>query len=168
MVDVQTVSIAVASAGVFLAAIYYILQLRHQKKMRQTDLLVRIVPWLNMSSIELQQAVIKTLNTEYKDYDDFLKKYGKIHSDKPEQTAILAVLNYLEGIGILVRRKLVDIDLVYDFWSGDITTLWEKLKPIVEGEKRKWNYPLLLNSEYLYNEVKKREQKLQQTGVKSG
>ena len=168
MVDVQTVSIAVASAGVFLAAIYYILQLRHQKKMRQTDLLVRIAPWLNMSSIELQQAVIKTLNTEYKDYDDFLKKYGKLHSDKPEQTAILAVLNYLEGIGILVRRKLVDIDLVYDFWSGDITMLWEKLKPIVEGEKRKWNYPLLLNSEYLYNEVKKREQKLQQTGVKSG
>ena len=168
MVDIQTVSIAIASAGVFLAAIYYILQLRHQKKMRQTDLLVRIVPWLNMSSIELQQAVIKTLNTEYKDYDDFLKKYGKLHSDKPEQTAILAVLNYLEGIGILVRRKLVDIDLVYDFWSGDITTLWEKLKPIVEGEKRKWNYPLLLNSEYLYNEMKKREQKLQQTGVKNG
>jgi hypothetical protein len=168
VVDIQTISIAIASTGVFLAAIYYILQLRHQKKMRQTDLLVRIAPWLNMSSIELQQAVIKTLNTEYKDYDDFLKKYGKLHSDKPEQTAILAVLNYLEGIGILVRRKLVDIDLVYDFWSGDITTLWEKLKPIVEGEKRKWNYPLLLNSEYLYNEVKKREQKLQQTGVKSG
>ena len=80
----------------------------------------------------------------------------------------MAVLNYLEGIGILVRRKLVDIDLVYDFWSGDIATLWEKLKPIVEGEKRKWKYPLLLNSEYLYNEIKKREHQLQRAGVKSG
>ena len=168
VVDISTVSIVIASAGVFAAAIYYAFQVRHQTKVRQTDLLVRIAPWLNMSSIELQQAVIKTLNTEYKDYDDFLKKYGKLHSDKPEQTAILAVLNYLEGIGILVRRKLVDVDFVFDFWSGDITMLWEKLKPIVEGEKRKWNYPLLLNSEYLYNEVKKREQKLQQTGVKSG
>jgi len=42
MVDVQTVSIAVASAGVFAAAIYYILQLKHQSKVRQTDLLVRL------------------------------------------------------------------------------------------------------------------------------
>lgn len=59
----------------------------------------------------------------------------------------MAVLNYLEAIGILVRRKLVDIDFVSDFWTGDIPTLWEKVKPIVEGERRKWNYPLLLNAE---------------------
>jgi hypothetical protein len=88
--------------------------------MRQTDLLVRIAPWLNMSSIELQQASIRVLNTEYKDYDDFLKRYGQLHSEKPEQMAILSILNYLEGIGILVRRKLVDADFVFDFWSGDI------------------------------------------------
>jgi hypothetical protein len=42
VVDIQTVSIAIASAGVFLAAIYYILQIRDQAKMRQTDLLVRL------------------------------------------------------------------------------------------------------------------------------
>jgi hypothetical protein len=37
MVDIQTVSIAIASAGVFLAAIYYILQIRHQTRIRQTS-----------------------------------------------------------------------------------------------------------------------------------
>jgi len=42
MVDISTVSIVIASAGVFAAAIYYILQLKHQSKMRQTDLLVRL------------------------------------------------------------------------------------------------------------------------------
>ena len=168
MSEIQTVSIAIASASVVAGVIYYSLQIRHQNlqiqqqnKMRQTDLLVRIAPWLNMSSTELQQAVIKTLNTEYKDYDDFVKKFGQLHSNKPEQKAILAVINYFEGIGILVKRKLVDIDLVYEFWGTDINTIWEKLRPIVEGERQKWNYPLLLNSEYLYNEIKKREQQLQ-------
>jgi len=34
MVDIQTVSIAIASAGVFAAAVYYILQLKHQTKIR--------------------------------------------------------------------------------------------------------------------------------------
>jgi hypothetical protein len=159
VVDIQTLSIAIASASVVAGIVYYVFQVRHQTKMRQTELLVRIAPWVNMSSIELQQASIRVLNTEYKDYDDFLKRYGQLHSEKPEQMAILSILNYLEGIGILVRRKLVDADFVYDFWSGDIPTLWEKVKPIIEGERKKWNYPLLLNAEYLYNEMKKREQR---------
>jgi hypothetical protein len=33
----QIAFIAIASAGVFIAAVYYILQLRHQSKMRQTE-----------------------------------------------------------------------------------------------------------------------------------
>ena len=35
MIDIQTISIAIASAGVFVAAIYYILQIRHQSKVRR-------------------------------------------------------------------------------------------------------------------------------------
>jgi hypothetical protein len=158
MVDITEISAIVAAAGVLIGVVLTVLELRHLRRQRQTDLLVRIAPWINISSIELQQAVVRTLNTEYRDYDDFIKKYGQLHSEKPEQTAILAVLNYLEGIGILVKRKLVDIDFVWDFWSGDISTIWEKVKPIVEGERRKWKYPLVLNAEYLYNEMKKREQ----------
>jgi hypothetical protein len=42
MVDVQTISIAIASAGVFAAAIYYIFQIRHQDKMRHLDLFMRL------------------------------------------------------------------------------------------------------------------------------
>jgi hypothetical protein len=42
MLDIQTVSIAIASAGVFAAAVYYIFQIRHQKKMRQSDLVLRL------------------------------------------------------------------------------------------------------------------------------
>jgi hypothetical protein len=161
--DITSISAIVAAVGVIVGVVLTILELRHLVKQRQTDLLVRIAPWINISSSELQTAAVRTLNTEYKDYDDFFKKYGKLHSEKPEQTAILTIMNYLEGIGILVRRKLVDIDFVSDFWSGDIPTLWEKVKPIVEGERRKWNYPLLLNAEYLYDEIKKRDQKLQQS-----
>jgi hypothetical protein len=163
MVDIlllQTVSIAIASAGVFAAALYYIFQVRHQTKIRQTDLLVRISPWLSMSSSELQTAFVRTSNVEFTDYDDFVKKYGKISSEKPEQMAILAIANYLDGLGILARRRLVDAGLIYEFWTGDIADLWEKIKPLVEGVRKKSNYPILANAEYLYNEMKKREQQL--------
>jgi hypothetical protein len=159
MVDIQTVSIAIASASVVAGVVYYALQIRHQNKIRQTDLLVRISPWLSISSSELQAAAVRTLNLEFTGYDDFVKKYGKIHSEKPEQTAVLAVANYLDALGILARRRLVDVDLIFEFWSGDIPDLWEKIKPLVEGMRKKSNYPILVNAEYLYNEMKKREQR---------
>jgi hypothetical protein len=175
MVDVQTISVAIASASVVAAAIYYSLQIRHQNlqiqqqnKIRQTDLLVRISPWLSISSSELQAAAVRTLNLEFTGYDDFVKKYGKIHSEKPEQTAVLAVANYLDALGILARRRLVDVDLIFEFWSGDIPDLWEKIKPLVEGMRKKSNYPILVNAEYLYNEMQKRENQVQQKGVKNG
>jgi len=81
MVDLQTISIVFASVGVMVAAIYYLMQIRLQTKIRQTDLLVRLAPWLNMSSSELQQAMVKVINLEFKDYDDFVKKYGPLASE---------------------------------------------------------------------------------------
>ena len=168
MVDIQTVSIAIASASVVAGVVYYALQIRHQNKIRQTDLLVRVSPWLSISSSELQAAAVRTLNLEFTGYDDFVKKYGKIHSEKPEQTAVLAVANYLDALGILARRRLVDVDLIFEFWSGDIPDLWEKIKPLVEGMRKKSNYPILVNAEYLYNEMQKRENQVQQEGVKNG
>jgi hypothetical protein len=158
-VDVQTISVAIASASVVAGIIYYAFQIRHQTKLRQTDLLVRISPWLSISSSELQTAFVRTQNVEFTDYDDFVKKYGRLSSEKPEQTAILAIANYFDGLGILARRGLVDADLIYEFWTGDIVDLWEKVKPLVEGARKKSNYPILANAEYLYNEMKKREQK---------
>jgi hypothetical protein len=160
MVDIYEISALVAAAGVLIGVVYYILDMKHQRQVTQTDLLVKVSPWLNISSSELQTAVVRTLNLEFKDYDDFIKRYGKIHSDRPEQTAFLTVGNYFEGLGLLAKRGLVDVDLIYEFWTGDIADIWNKIKPLVEGMRKESKFPVALNIEYLYNEMKKREQKL--------
>ncbi len=50
----QTVSLGVASATIVIGIIYYILQLRHQSKVRQTDLLLRI--YSTFGTEEFQRA----------------------------------------------------------------------------------------------------------------
>lgn len=167
MVDIQTVSIAIASASVVAGVIHYSLQIRHQNlqiqqqtKIRETDLLVRISPWLNISSNELQSAILKTLDLEFTDYEDFVKRNGKILSDKPGQKALLSAINCFDALGLLAKRKLVDPDLIYEYWTGDIAILWEKIKPLVEGIQKESNFPILVNAEYLYNEMKKKELRL--------
>lgn len=154
MVDVQTVSIAIASAGVFAAAIYYIFQIRHQTRLRQTDFTMRL--YTSWVSKEITEPWLKVWNLEFTDYDDFKRKYGTYLSENPENAAVLSVLNSFTAIGFLLRKKLVDYEIVNQLPIG---MTWNKVKPIVEGVRKQFNMAGMYEEfEYLYNEVNKREQ----------
>jgi len=168
MVDAQTLqtaSIAIASAGVFVAAVYYILQIRHQShmiqqqnKIRETDLIMRL--YSTFDSTEFQKAYLKmmVMGVEFEDYLDYVKKYG---ADIEVRTALNSVGMFFEGIGVLAKRKLISMDLVDDLFSTDILQAWEKIKPVAEGARKKSGRPQIWEwFEYLYNEMKKREQQL--------
>jgi hypothetical protein len=162
MVDIQTISIAVASASVVAGIVYYVLQLRHQSKMRQTDLLMRLYStWCDES---FQEAIWMVTDLEYKDYDDYVKKFGT--HPTPHNVKIWKVGWFLNGIGFLVQSQLADINLVDKLFGFYVIRLWEMMKPMVEGARKQWRVPKSLEwFEYLYNEMKKREQKLQQSKV---
>lgn len=158
MVDIlllQTVSIAIASAGVFVAAIYYILQIRHQAKTRQTETIITLNPWSRMTGEELREAIDKVGTIKYENVDDYIAKYG----EKPEDKMLIRLADYFEGIGILLHRKLVDVNATYDLWGPVIIELWEKVKPVIEEMRKRFNEPTYYTFyEYLYKEMKKRQQ----------
>jgi hypothetical protein len=160
MVDIQTVSIAIASASVVAGIVYYVLQLRHQTRMRQTDLLMRLYStWCDES---FQEAIWMVTDLEYKDYGDYVKKFGT--HPTPHNVKIWKVGWFLNGIGFLVQSQLADINLVDKLFGFYVIRLWEMMKPMVEGARKQWRVPKSLEwFEYLYNEMKKREQKLQQS-----
>jgi len=160
MVDISTVSIVVASAGVLVAAVYYVLQIRHQNRMRQIDLIMRL--YLFYSSKEYQEALARHLAADFRDYDDFVSKYGDLPSRSPVdinavQISFQMVSTFFEGVGVLLSEKLLDIKLIQKLFAVEI--YWKKTEPLV-GELRKLHAPQLWEwFEYLYNEVKKREQR---------
>jgi hypothetical protein len=152
MVDIQTISIAIASAGILVAAIYYVLQLRHQTRMRQTDVFWRIFSSFN--SKEFLEAWTKIFNLEFRDYNDFVKKYGLPFSGKPVSIAISMVGNLFEGVGILFHRQLLDFELACE--ALPISETWEKMKSIVDGARQQYNMPKLFEwFEYLYHKEKR-------------
>ena len=149
MVDIQTVSIAIASAGVFLAAIYYILQIRHQTRMRQTDLLVSL--FSTLMSKDWLEAWEKVRDRETLDYKDYKEKYGFVEVNE--------IYLFLDQLGRLLQKGLIDLDLL-PLETGQISAMWENLEPIIEGSRKKFNEPKVGQGfEYLYNELKKREQR---------
>jgi hypothetical protein len=156
----QTVSIAIASAGILIAAVYYVLQIRNQTQLRQTDLVMRI--YATWGSVENQKAYLKIRRDfEFEDYADFTKEL-----DIDVWAELNSIGLFFEGLGVLAKRKLISMDLVDDLMSADIKRAWEKIKPMAEGARKKFVNPKIWEwFEYLYNEMKKREQKLQQSNA---
>lgn len=159
MVDIQTISVTIASAGVFAAAIYYSLQIRHQTRLRQTDLIMRLNTHYN--SEVFQRALNRVLNSEFKDFDDFVKKFG-LASQNDVTVSFQMMGSFYEGLGVLLSEKLIDVNLVQKMFTVD--TYWEKARPLVFALRKQENKPTYYEwFEYLYNEMKKREQKPQQS-----
>ena len=156
MIDIQTVSIIIASASVVAGVIYYSLQIRHQNlqiqqqtKTRHTDLLVRL--FSTIMSKDWLEAWEKVRDRETLDYVEYKEKYGFVEANE--------IYVYFDLLGRLLQKGLIDIDLL-PLENGQISITWEKIKPILEGSRKKFNEPKLGKGfEYLYNEVKKREQK---------
>ena len=153
MVDIQTVSIMLASASVIAGVVYYALQIRQQTKIRHTDFIMRMPS--TFTSKEFIQSWVTIGKTEFNNFDDFVEKCFVEASQ---------VAGFCENLGVLVHRKLVDIALVMDLYA--VNEAWEKLKPRIEENRKRANNPKSYEwFEYLYNEMKKREQKLQQSKV---
>jgi hypothetical protein len=84
--------------------------------------------------------------------EDYAEKYGALEYNQ--------VMALFDEVGVLLRRKLIDVDLVDDLFGDAVKRVKEKIKPL---EGTDYERPAF---EYLYNEMKKREQKLQQSSVK--
>jgi hypothetical protein len=156
MIDLQTVSIAIASASVVAGVVYYALQIRHQTRIRKTDVIMRLHS--ESTRKEMVDAQIDFYTLQFKDYSDLQRKYGFPTSKSPETTAILMTGMFYEGIGVLVHRGLADIDLVRELFAVD--RLWRKMMPIAEGMRKQFGRSSAWEwFEYLADEVQKREQK---------
>jgi hypothetical protein len=168
MVDLQTISIAVASASVVVGVVYYALQIRHQDRMRHLDLFMRLYSiW---GSEDMLDAHRRFLALKVEGWDDFVDKYGPIApiEKKPSQivTDVDRIGWFFNLMGFLVKEKIVHVRLVDELLGYWVIRNWETLKPLVYGWRKQYNIPKsYLWFEYLYSEMQKREQ---QAGAKNG
>jgi len=163
MLDIPSITGIIAAIGVIVGVVFTAFQLRDLVKTRHTELIMKL--YSDYRSNEFREALIKVMNLQFEEYDDYVKKYGPWFSDEPAHKAIANVAMFFDGAGVLLYKKLIDKSLMYDLFSTAIRVFSEKTKPVMLGLRREYNDPHVFEwFEYLYNEMKKREQK----GVKNG
>ena len=157
MVDqltLQTLGILLAGISLTAAAIYYTFTIRNQNRTRQAQLLMNLYETYRSPEFRKQQMTIQ--NLEYTDYDEFIEKYGS--EKNPDAWAIwFSVAAFFNGVGVLVGRNLIDIDLVEELLGNITDRMWTVMGPVLkewreQGTTQKMRkYELLHGFEYLYN-----------------
>jgi hypothetical protein len=137
------------------------------KKARQTQLFMSLYDHMNDAEFQAQKLYAlyydRSEMRKVKTYEEWREKVG-YHRDNQRYAEAMALNAYFGGIGVLVQRKLIDIELVYDLLGSHILTTWERCNaPIVNlylqyiqnrGGRAEAN---LLSFQYLYDEMKKIE-----------
>jgi hypothetical protein len=148
MVDIQTVSIVIASASVVAGVIYYALQLRNQAKQRQTELVTRLYSTYASEAFQKEWHIFMRESSDLKTYQE------KFAVEFPPSAV------FFNEIGILLEKKLIDVDLVNSLFGGVILRYAERAKPFLESCRRELNSPRLgWGLEYLFNEMQKLQSK---------
>ena len=154
MLDIPSISAIVAAAGVLVGVTLAYLEVRSLVEARRTDLVISL--YRDFGNKDYQRAWQAVITSEYKDYNDYVEKYGL---DETYQ-----VVMPFEGMGTLLHMNLRDVALVQHLIHGQTVSTWEKMRPMIEGHRQQLDQPQFCEwFEYLYNELQKREQQLQQT-----
>ena len=150
LVEIQTAYYMVAATGVLIAAAYYIINTRTTLQTRQAQLFMQVYnKWQDKEFNESKQLVLHEYQCKgYEDYENIMK-------DKEKVSNLRVVGTFLEGLGVLVKRRLVDVRLVDDMVSGDVIDFWEKYGEAVKEFRKRRGYPQALEwAEYLYGEIR--------------
>lgn len=151
------------------AAVYYVLNIgtnqRNQElmlKTQQQNLETRKIGVVQdiiryASTSESVANYYELLKYDWKDYDDFDRKYGP--DNNLEATAKREALWIVWGMcGSMVRKGIVEIADVSDAFVS-IETVWLKFKPIIEEVRLKYyGAECLRDMEYLADEIYKYRQ----------
>ena len=152
------------TVGILVGIFYYIMTLRNTRKnqelhleTRQAQLFLNIYDAYTSKQFHIDRAKMMHL-WEWTDYDDFIAKYD---SDvDPEARAIFdSILMWLEGLGTLVKRGLIDPELVHDLMYAFIINFWERHLPIFSHFREQHGPKMVEDLESLYDHMNRLSEK---------
>ena len=167
--------IVLTGIGIIVSILYYTsvlknanktqeLQLKAQEQAvetRQAQIFMGI--YNTWRSPQFRESFIKLNSREWSDFQDWQSKYQPIQNPE-EGTYEATVFTFYDGVGVFVRRGLIDIDLVDELLSNSFISLWERFRDIIYSIREFNNSPRMYqNVEYLYNELMKLRPHQEQT-----
>ena len=160
MIQIEYLPIVLTGIGIIVSILYYASVLRNQNKTQQMQLQARKTQmFMQLHQSKYDQKGLENIfllwNLEWDNLEDYLSKYGGQSGNIETAAALESWLSYFDGLGILVKEDMIDIEMVYNVAHTRILFMWFKFETIIkEFRKDPWNLPdYCQNFEYLAEEV---------------
>ena len=155
MVDLAEIQFAyymLAATGVLVAAIYYIISLRHHMKARETEIAnMWTTEYLSDQGLQ-RYATVMTM--EWKDHEDFMKKYG--YSNPEMFGKWVSQFFAFEAMGSLLRNKVIKAQTLYTLGGYGAIWAWDKYKDIIQSRRDvAWGRDYMSDFEFFAQEMLK-------------
>jgi hypothetical protein len=133
----------IQTVALIVGIIYYLIIMRNsqrnqqiQLETRQAQLFMQIYDKFN--DIMNLGIFSEVLGFVWEDNDDFWGRFSK-EADPEAYRKWNYHAGFLEGIGVLVKRGLIDPEMVDDLMSGSIMMFWERYGPVIIDGRRRLN-----------------------------
>lgn len=120
-----------------MGIVFASIQLRGLTRDRRTHLVLDLLS--RVGTLEFSEQMSKIMNAEFKD--------AREAEEKCSFVALSMVARYYEGVGLLVRRGLVDADLVFESLPLDL--MWDKMRPWCLDKRASLRSDLYVHFEYV-------------------
>jgi hypothetical protein len=125
----QMVLSTLQTAGILVGIFYYIMTLRNQNRIRETQWIWQLLN--RKTDNETMKGFLNQISSNWKDYDDYLQKYD--HSVNLEHGSTRQSSWYFFDIlGIMVKQNKIDIEMIYPFYNMHILLLWFKYETVIK------------------------------------
>ena len=175
MIELSVVRDLVAIFGVIAGFTYYVMTVRNAQRTRELTLKAQenaletretqlfMSVFNKFTSREFTTALGRVLSWEYEDFDDFHDKYGWLLEvgrlkkegdiDFDDFADFNMLINWYEGLGVLVRRGLISSNLVFEIMYGTVGMFYRKFEPFILELRELSNANALQDLEYIYREI---------------
>jgi hypothetical protein len=139
MIALSMIRDLVAIFGVIAGFSYYIITVRNQSKARKTQTLMQLRE--KLLTKEWLADYMELLESEWTDYDDYLKKYDSA-VNRDHYTKRFRLWTFYDGIGYHLNQGLIDIDSAYHLLQGFGANMqWRKWKSVIEEDRKRYDNP---------------------------
>ena len=153
MVDASTVSELLVAFSVVFGVITWYMQNKKMKEIHETRLFMQI--WQHYNSVEYAMHRYKVYEMSWESIEDYERKYMYVPAEEREAFAAeVSMGRTYEGLSLLLQRKLIDIEWVFELYGSDIIKWWEKFQPLLEEYVARGFAPGWPLVEPLYKKIK--------------
>ena len=154
----EIISIIIAIISIIIAFIIGTRSIRNYSISRKADVFINYQNQAYDKEFILDRIEIY-YKWSWKNYEDFTQKYGPLTN--PEAYAkFISVVGYYEGLPRLLKKNIIEIDLVPEVMKIGILAFYEKFKPISKQMAEDLGQSEVFEVlDYLYYKIKLKNQK---------